>query len=220
VGDKELDRVSSRDGTLGLWTKLGGVYGLYFYLQANAYATGGADALKETSISALVAHGVRHLSHILAPFSGVAWPLSPTLCGLLVLYVVVLPHQLRRARTEAVAMTANRWFFAVVGALSIIAFGALLLRACPPVFEFFIALRGTAWIYVEWLAYLALTVGWTLFAYRVLGHRFDRLAALCRDDEPWADIIAALCLAWLFLLAFIGAEFDANLDMLAKKLVR
>jgi hypothetical protein len=209
------DMSESQGDMVGRLAKLGGLYGLFFFLQSYGYALGGGSAeAPPTSVFAAVAHGVKHLSHILVPFGSVAWPLTPTLCGILVLYAVSLPRQFRRARDDAAASAVNRWFFSLLAAISLVSAGAVFLLQNDAWLGCFLKVRREPWEpYVEWLAYLGLMALYTLAANRFLGRVFDRLSvAAGRDDTPWSEIAATLCVAWLFLMAFVGSELDGRLD--------
>ncbi len=198
--------------------KLGAIYGLFFILQSYGYAAGAAgvenaNIKAPASVFEAVAYGVNHLRHILLPISKVAWPLTPVLCGILILYSVYLPMQFHHAEEDDAAKTANRWFLSMLTALSIISVGAVLLDADSEWFEFLQWLLNMWWVpYVEWLGYLALIALYTWLANRFLGDCFDRFASACTKGKPWPDIVAALCLAWLYLLAYVGSEFDGRLD--------
>ncbi len=193
---------------------LGGVFGLFFVIQTYGYQVGISpgsepDASKQIVLTA-VTNGARHLSHILLPFSGVAWPLGPTVCCVLLLYATFLPSQLRRAGSDARASRMLSRFVVLLIAMSILVCSGATLIRYPWALELW---RGPAAVqYYEVPAYILLVwATWRALPRRRLQSATLRLAGDW-SDHPWPEITRALCIAWLFLLAFLGSEIDGRLD--------
>jgi hypothetical protein len=199
---------------LNRFGKLSAVYGLFFLVQTYGYAAGSSpDPRVAASVNEAVVSGISHLSHILAPFSRVAWPLGPVLCGLLVLYAVVLPTQFVQAEKNDVSKAFVRWFFALLLSLTLVSVGAITVLRDDQLFVGAITFRAATWVrFVETPVYLLLVVLYTVVARWLLGSRFDRFSAAVRRNEPWPDLVAVLAIAWLLMLTYIGAEFDGALD--------
>lgn len=197
------------DGTL----KLGGTIGVFFLLQSYGYALGRApaDAKPASSILEAVGFGVAHLSNIFLFGGDVAWPLGPTLCGVLILYALHLPSQLRSSAPET--LVANRLFASLIIAVTLTTVGGFLAQAIRYPFPIERYLQGVfATGIVRSCAYVVLLSFWTYAAHLALSHWPQWTMKLRRP--PWAEIVGALCIAWLLGMSFLGAHFDGTLDAL------
>src|SRR5688500_15922925 len=113
----ESDLPQSSAAELG---KLAGIYGLFFAVQAFGYSVGfESNNLQSLDVKNAIFHGIKHLSNFLLPMSHRAWPLSPFTCGILLLYGLYLPNQLRLANTLEIIHIVNRGFFALVTAVTV-----------------------------------------------------------------------------------------------------
>jgi len=192
--------------------KLGAVYGIFFLVQAYGYDLGLNDQATPEPTDLAVARGVEHLSHFFTPWKDIGWPLTPFMCGILLLYAPYLPAQLR-AKPESFAAKANLIFFSLLGSVSFFAGGALVamgwsLEVLQPLSIHF---RTNFLVAMAYFACFALIASCTLW----LTHRRKNgftLGEVARS-KPWPEILSAIIVAWLLLLAFSGSNFDGHWDI-------
>jgi hypothetical protein len=192
---------------------LGGLFGLFFLIQAYGYAVGGRVKRPDgAKMASAVLEGAKHLSHILFPISRRAWPLGPVACGCLLLYAVYLPGQLRAPFDEPAYSLhyheVNRWFFSMVAAVSLTTIPAFVsMDWTLKVISYLPA--GAKYIFSP--CYFILMAASTLAFHRFLPELLI-LSEKPWSNQPWPEINAALIIAWLFFLTFLGSTFDGALD--------
>ncbi len=106
------------DVSLELLTKIAALFAIYLVAQGYGYAFGSTTEPPKNLYDA-ISHGVFHMKSFLRPWDEVAWPLSPFLCGLMLVYTPYLPSQLRE-KHGSMAASANRSFFALFVAVSLV----------------------------------------------------------------------------------------------------
>lgn len=183
--------------------KLLAAFVFFFVLQAFGYAKGLGTPVPATLVEA-VGHGFAHLGHIFLPWAPQAWPLAPTLCGLLILYAVHLPAQLRG--DQGSALRVNRWFFSLLVAVTITTLGAFFFR-------FSFSQGGSpSGLLKGRLLYLTLVSSYAVIAYFLSRRWVDRLSRKPWNEAPWPEIIAPASIAWLLLMSVLGSQFDGSVD--------
>lgn len=203
-------------------SKLGAVFGLFFFVQAYGYSVGAVPepvpGKLDISLIAAAALGAHHLSNLVLPFSGVAWPLGPTLCGLLLLYTVFLPEQIRAGPEDARVRQALTYFVFMLAILSLTTIAGATLIRVDGVAEWW---RGIPFIRVlEPIGYAGLWVVLWVFLRRVLERPVAQLLSCFWQSRPWPEMAMAVCVAWLMMLAFLSSEFDGRLDRLSQMIAR
>ena len=63
-----------------------GIFSLFFVLQGVGYIHG-HEKYNQINPENAMAFGIYHLAHIFKPFENLAWPLTPLLCGLVLLFM-------------------------------------------------------------------------------------------------------------------------------------
>jgi hypothetical protein len=194
-------------------TKLGGLVGVFFFLQASGYAFGGGRTAPQSIIHA-VALGTQHLSHIFVPFTHVAWPLGPVLCGLLIVYALHLPTFLGEVASQPQRRSSFDHFVGLLIGITLTSgVGGMWTMTVPWLFKRFVEFQevigkpALSGVYA-----LSLLLYWKLsLAYVTPAVR--RLVARQRYFEaPRSVVVTAIVIAWLMLLAFIGSRFDGVVD--------
>lgn len=187
------------------------MFGVFFVIQSYGYSVGFESEPKlNISIIAAIALGAKHMSNIVLPFSGIAWPLGPTICGILLLYTVFLPEQIRAAREDSRVRVAITWFAAALIILSItIIAGATAVRV-DGIAKWW---RGIIFInFLEPIGYALLWVILWKYFFRKFASRISDQIVRCWEARPWPEMAMAVCVAWLLMLAFLSSEFDGKLD--------
>ena len=112
----------SRSNSFEALLRLGTVIGLYLTVQAAGYLQGLGEVRPSSTLEGVL-KGISHLEPIFRPWGIDAWPLTPVLCGLLLVYTVYLPAQLQ-TESGGVAARMNRVYFAVLVPVSVTAIAA------------------------------------------------------------------------------------------------
>ena len=155
--------------------------------------------------------GASHLSHIFLPFSRVAWPLGPTLCGFLLLYAVYLPSTLRAAPKSPTLDQCNLWFVSIGVAVFLTTIGGLILmHAFEDGLRWWRSVRGVS--NVEWLLYLLLVAGYTYAVRKLFSKRITRVLRRVSQEYPFPEFATGAVVAVLLLLAYVGGRFDGYMD--------
>lgn len=187
------------------------VLGVFFFVQAYGYARG-AGIDPPASIAEAVTRGMIHLPHLVTPWSDVAWPLTPSLCGFLLLYCAVLPDQLPAAKNDERTAATNRRFFAalVVVVVSAMLAGVAMWR--PSLVEFVARSRTSYLGFGQPIVYAACVAGGFFFVNWCLRFLFPKKTAWVSPRAPWPRLIPVVSISLLYMVAFIGSEFDGRMD--------
>lgn len=204
---------SGESNFLETFGKIGGLFGLFVFIQAFGYLSGAGSISKyPSSVYEAVHYGIAHLRHFFQPFSKTAWPLSPTLCGLMLLYVTHLPNQLRREE-QTLHSEVNGYFFSLLLAVSLITSGAVLSHNSYQLsLTLFKWANTPALILTKKIIYLfsVLAITYLIHNFSCLKKGFVLKKPL--NESPWPELMTALIFVWLMLITYSGSFFDGQLD--------
>ena len=200
------------DAKTGLGMPLS-VFGAFFFVQSYGYALG-AGREPPSSVAEAVTYGLIHLSHLVTPWSNVAWPLTPSLCGFLLLYSAVLPTQLAAAGQDDNAASMNRRYYAGLASVIIIAMLAGASKHVPSSIELIAHIRMSPFGIGQPIVYAAGVILLFWISNELLARLLTRKPAWRSPSPPWPNIISVATIAVLYMVAFVGSEFDGRLDQL------
>lgn len=204
---------SGESNFLETFGKIGGLFGLFVFIQAFGYLSGaGSISNYPNSIYEAVHYGIAHLRHFFQPFSEAAWPLSPILCGLMLLYVTYLPNQLQKEE-KTLHSEVNGWFFSLLLAVSLVTSGAIFSYDSYKLsLEIFRWANKPALIFIKKIIYLfsVLVITYLIHHFSCLKKGFLLKKAL--KETPWPELMTALIFVWLMLVTYSGSFLDGQLD--------
>ena len=157
-------------------------------------------------------YGIAHLRHFFQPFSEPAWPLSPMLCGLMLLYVAYLPKQLRK-REQTLHARVNSWFVSLLFAVSLVASGAILSNE-----SYHLSLKVFRWanapalIFAKKIIYFSFVSSITYAIHHFSSLKKGFVLKHPLDETPWPELITSLIFVWLMLITYSGSFFDGQID--------
>lgn len=207
--------------------RVGTVLGTHFYLQAAGYVAGQSASgyvsanntcgLRPAGLLDSSIAGAQHLMHVFLPFTPVAVPLGPLLCGLLLMYVLYLPATLQAPPNSSPLNRTNAWFLSLIFAVATTTIGGTWLVyfwsrpldpwSWPwpwPVFPF----NGQ----ILTLLYILLLARGTSLAQMYISPWLLRHMQGLARTYPFSQLFVGGIVALLLLLAYAGGRFDGYMD--------
>ena len=196
-------------------SKVGLAYGAFFAFQAAGYARGlkpGEELVASFDMKNFITSGIAHLAHFFNPRAPYAWPLTPAVLAVLLLYALYWPSfdslggEMRWFNHTFVALLLVSSYFALLGAI--------------------IGSQSAARIADKWWFASGHSGHVTYFVFYVLATPalcwgLDAYGAIYQPPTgPWAKIIGLALVGWIQLLVFLGAEYDGAVDRLNVSKIR
>jgi hypothetical protein len=179
-----------------------GLFGLFFTMQAIGYLHG-SGIYGQANIENTLAFGIYHLSHIFQPHKPLAWPLSPFLCGFVLLCIPFMEKDKSKEKLSAILLALLLPLSIAILEVSIIG---------PEEAASFTNQLSQSLEYPILLSILYFFLYAVLFAacWRYRSFIKKRLDSLVHSfSKPLLFTVAA---AWLLYGCYVGSRFDGALD--------
>ena len=178
------------------FAEIGAIFALFFAAQAYGY-TKGRRLNKTFTVEEAVLFGINHLTNLFRPFNTVAWPLTPAVCAVLVLVIPYLP---------SFDVESSNWIFSVTSSVTLMGLWSIYVQTQNRS-NFLFSLRERisripglfASIYFSW--FFGVTLFLSLIDYPTL-----------ESNPVIVEILTHFLTGWVIYMAYLGSEFDGNLD--------
>ena len=177
-----------------------GLFSLFFLLQALGYLHG-YEVYDQAELESTVTFGILHLSYFFQPYSDFSWPLSPLICGAM---LIAIPFY-----NEA-SQTFRDIFLCLFVPLSImiVAASAVPTSISPGLVDKLPGAQLPMGIPILYSLFYAFCVGLCWWQRHWISERSERLAEVFPKS-----LLGAFAVVWLLYGCYVGARYDGASDL-------